>query len=357
MNPAPTVAESPESQDQKRSRILLLMPCGASKLAIPSRADEIYTGPIWQSLRTHGQALLQEDHVDLWVLSAKHGVLRREDWVEPYDQMMTPARVEELVPAVSKRVDQILAPGHRYGVVVFVGGHLYRGLMEKVAQHLQSKRVLVSGSLVVEVHGQIGEQRARLAQVLAVLEARPSWSSVQEIDEARSKICLEAREEALYAIERYMPWKYGSSIGTTGVQQWVRAKPRAREMAAAQTQRRLRERRGELAELDGHLAAAKAWQARMFALQMAPTSVYVMSVGRGMPMTSPSKRSALQAFVGNLITQIEALSQEDVRRAAALMSIKTTAPCVALERRAYFDPQGVERALAQVSKRSAMRGP
>ena len=95
----------------------------------------------------------------------------------------------------------------------------------------------------------------------------------------------------------------------------------------------------------------------MFALQMEPTSVYVMSLGRGMPVTSPSKRGALQAFVSKLVTQIEALSQDDVLRAAALMSIKSTAPCVALERRAYVDPEGVERALVQVSKRAGMRGP
>jgi hypothetical protein len=64
---------------------LILTACGKQKRAVPSRASDLYTGryarlPISWAMSVDPDATL--------ILSAKHGLLRPDDIVEPYDLAM-----------------------------------------------------------------------------------------------------------------------------------------------------------------------------------------------------------------------------------------------------------------------------
>ena len=82
----------------------LILPCGASKnpAACALEAYERYTGPMWKEARatvpegTKLPAALKDAGVDMYILSAKHGLIPADELIEDYDVKMTPERLEEI---------------------------------------------------------------------------------------------------------------------------------------------------------------------------------------------------------------------------------------------------------------------
>ena len=86
------------------ARQLLIMPCSATKSPAECaiKAAERYTGSLWQTLNTtlgHEDAVksLNNIGVDLYVLSAKHGLISADELIEDYDQRMTKDRQLEIL--------------------------------------------------------------------------------------------------------------------------------------------------------------------------------------------------------------------------------------------------------------------
>lgn len=83
--------------DDGSGRRLLILRCSHRKLPLPGLvpAVERYDGPPFRTLRRfrrmHPEAL-----VELWVLSAKHGLFPGDQAIEDYDEQMTIQRAEEL---------------------------------------------------------------------------------------------------------------------------------------------------------------------------------------------------------------------------------------------------------------------
>jgi hypothetical protein len=58
-----------------------LVACGKGKLERPAAARDLYTGALFRKASAYSGATY-----DQWfILSAKHGLLAPDDWVEPYD--------------------------------------------------------------------------------------------------------------------------------------------------------------------------------------------------------------------------------------------------------------------------------
>ena len=73
-------------------------------------ALERYNGPTFQVLRRFLEEAESElKDVDVYVLSAKHGLIAADEPIESYDRRMTPARAIELRPGVSDRLREILS--------------------------------------------------------------------------------------------------------------------------------------------------------------------------------------------------------------------------------------------------------
>lgn len=71
---------------------LILMPCSAGKLSSAAPAEDVYTGVMWQTLRAQMQVLPR-----LAILSGKHGFLCMDQVIDPYEQLMTESRAQELL--------------------------------------------------------------------------------------------------------------------------------------------------------------------------------------------------------------------------------------------------------------------
>lgn len=65
---------------------LLLIPCGAKKHDHAAPAASLYTGSLFRA----GLNAADRAGMEVRIVSAKHGLLKRTDIVEPYEQKMTP---------------------------------------------------------------------------------------------------------------------------------------------------------------------------------------------------------------------------------------------------------------------------
>jgi len=81
-----------------QQRTVYVVPCGADKLDRPARARELYIGSMFKTALRSAEALGDGEII---ILSALHGLLDPDDWVEPYNMKMgdkgsvSPATVRE----------------------------------------------------------------------------------------------------------------------------------------------------------------------------------------------------------------------------------------------------------------------
>lgn len=151
------------------SECLVLMPCSGAKLSHPARADEIYRGVMWQTLRSHIPAV---DPPELLILSALYGFVEPARVLHPYDLRLDSARAAQLSdsPAAGGWAAWPSAPSR----ILLAGGGEYRGLMRKLIGNLQAQGKLGPELQVSEVSGGIGFQRAQLGRFLRDPSSLPS---------------------------------------------------------------------------------------------------------------------------------------------------------------------------------------
>lgn len=67
-------------------RNLLILGCSHAKKEESGPAIEVYDGPLFRTVRRR----LAEVNwpLDIWIISAKHGILRQTDWIDKYDKVL-----------------------------------------------------------------------------------------------------------------------------------------------------------------------------------------------------------------------------------------------------------------------------
>jgi hypothetical protein len=132
----------------------LIVQCGAGKLPGAHRVADLYTGPLWSTLRR----VERETGIarDVYVLSAKYGIVRMDKVVESYDAQAVDRVTEAHHVHVTELVRMVEAQGWRNCRVDFVGSALYANVLEQAG-------VIVNR---LETRG-IGYQRAALAKAAA----------------------------------------------------------------------------------------------------------------------------------------------------------------------------------------------
>jgi hypothetical protein len=131
----------------------LIVQCGAGKLPGAHRVADLYTGPLWSTLRR----VERETSIarDVYVLSAKYGIVRMDKVVESYDAQAVDRVTEAHHVHVTELVRMVEAQGWRNCRVDFVGSALYAKVLEDV------------GCIVTRLESRgIGYQRAALAKAL-----------------------------------------------------------------------------------------------------------------------------------------------------------------------------------------------
>lgn len=98
-----------------------LVSCGKLKLATPAPAKELYRSTLFKKARAFAEA-----HYDGWfILSARHGALRPDTLVAPYEEKLSPGRAEDWATQVVEALGRQLPPGSR---IDFFGGGAYDGV-------------------------------------------------------------------------------------------------------------------------------------------------------------------------------------------------------------------------------------
>ena len=131
----------------------LIVQCGAGKLPGAHRVADLYTGPLWSTLRR----VEREKGIarDVYVLSAKYGIVRMDKVVESYDAQAVDRVTEAHHVHVTELVRMVEAQGWRNCRVDFVGSALYAKVLED------------AGCIVTRLESRgIGYQRAALAKAL-----------------------------------------------------------------------------------------------------------------------------------------------------------------------------------------------
>lgn len=106
--------------------MVVIISCGAKKLERAAPARDLYTGPYFKA--TLGYALTIAPAENIFVLSAKYGLVRLHDRLKPYDLKMGAAG--------GVKIRTVMRQAERLGIatqnVIALGGSRYVGLIRKV---------------------------------------------------------------------------------------------------------------------------------------------------------------------------------------------------------------------------------
>ena len=98
-------------------KYLLILSCSERKKAIPkAEALDLYDGQFFRILRKN-----MPPKLDVLILSAKYGLIKSDEYIEHYDQIMSITRAEELAEAVKTRLSKIMEANCYNGVFVNLG--------------------------------------------------------------------------------------------------------------------------------------------------------------------------------------------------------------------------------------------
>jgi hypothetical protein len=146
------------------SKHLIIMACSATKLEQPAPAFDLYRGVMYSTYRAN---VSHEARPDVMILSARHGFVRADTIIAPYEQRMTIQRADAMLNDLpSYLCDGWPAQARN---VLLVGGKEYRRVMRAAVSHLSSRGCLASDTCVEETNGGIGYQRSQLGAYLRAI--------------------------------------------------------------------------------------------------------------------------------------------------------------------------------------------
>jgi hypothetical protein len=125
--------------------MIVIISCGAKKLNRPARARDLYIGPYFKHMLAYALTLAPAKNV--YVLSAKYGLVSLNDRLKPYDLKM--GRPGSAGPkTVSRQADRM---GIGTEFVIALGGKAYTRVIRKVWLSVETP---------LEGKGGLGEQIA-----------------------------------------------------------------------------------------------------------------------------------------------------------------------------------------------------
>lgn len=168
----PAPAAAPET--------LVLMPCSARKRDATAPARELYTGPMWQTLRTHRGRL---PWASVCVLSGRFGFIGADVVIPTYEQELDAETADRHIAAGIYRNAlggtpplARVRPTHARDVppirrVICAGAGHYARVFASYVAELVAAGIVAPDADVRTVNGGIGEQRGQLGRWLREIEA------------------------------------------------------------------------------------------------------------------------------------------------------------------------------------------
>ncbi len=149
-----------KNQKDKNKKYLLILPCSKQKKELyGTSALELYDGPFYRVVRKN-----QPQNLDILILSAKYGLIRSDNLISHYDQIMTPKRAEELANEIMMKLERTFR-NEDYDEVFINLGKNYMLALDG------SKNILDEHN-VNWANGQIGERLHQLKTWLNIIRAK-----------------------------------------------------------------------------------------------------------------------------------------------------------------------------------------
>lgn len=105
---------------------IIVIPCGGAKLSVPAKAGSLYTGLYHRSCLGYARSLAPDS--EIFILSAKYGLLDLNEWISPYNLSLgEPGSVTAVQVA-----DQAEAKGIAQRRCIALGGKKYVAICRKI---------------------------------------------------------------------------------------------------------------------------------------------------------------------------------------------------------------------------------
>ena len=125
---------------------LLILSCSETKKLGKGRAINIYDGPAFKTVRKY---LVNNDGLDVRIISAKYGIISKDAQIEDYNEKLTPEKASEYRTRYSQEIRTLSSA---YSEVLIYGGSTYQSIFKNVE--------------VKKTNGKIGEQLSQLKKWL-----------------------------------------------------------------------------------------------------------------------------------------------------------------------------------------------
>ena len=106
--------------------MIVIVPCGAAKLPRPAIASRLYTGPVFRESLRYALSLVAPEQV--YILSAKYGLLALTDRIAPYSVKMHKGNAELVALVRTQAAERGLLDER----VIALGGALYTNVCRQV---------------------------------------------------------------------------------------------------------------------------------------------------------------------------------------------------------------------------------
>ncbi|EPC7974270.1 DUF6884 domain-containing protein [Enterobacter hormaechei] len=152
-----------DHHDHINASSLIIMACSATKGREAAPAMDLYKGVMYSTFRAN----VPTTHPAIVILSAKHGFIEADRFIEPYEQCMTEARADEMIAKLPD-LDSIRWPTGVHSILL-AGGKTYQRVMRAAIKRRIELGLLDNGIIIEQTSGGIGYQRAQLGAYLRSL--------------------------------------------------------------------------------------------------------------------------------------------------------------------------------------------
>lgn len=114
---------------QNGDKVLILTGCSKNKLNTEQEvpADELYTGTLFRFVKQYADSI----HADLYIISAKYGLISRKTPIKTYEKVLkTCADAENLRPKVEEKLSAL---HQNYDRILVIAGDKYRKTLKGIA--------------------------------------------------------------------------------------------------------------------------------------------------------------------------------------------------------------------------------
>lgn len=133
--------------------MIVFVGCGVTKMKNPCKVKKMYAGNYFQTCLAYAQTFTSQDNI--YVLSAKYGVLPLEKVIEPYNKTlkdMTPQEKQDWKNMVIKQMENIGI--NQDTPVTFICGKNYHSLFSdyfnNITLPLPQQRILIQQHFMIE---------------------------------------------------------------------------------------------------------------------------------------------------------------------------------------------------------------